>query len=223
MANIKEKMKNDARKASRVRSDMANSNPQQSEIYSVAATLYGEAKDLDSKGITRVAETIRNRYDYYSKNKAAGVDKITYRDIVAAPDQYKGFNAYKNKSIKDFKDFEKNLSAEDKKKWDRCMAIARKVVSGQLKTNYANGALGFNQATVEANKKNFKTTKVFKDDSCYADDPSKRSPHVFIGDYYMSPLKDAKGKLLAKGGNPNENGARVLAQNRMAQARSGRG
>lgn len=222
MAGIKEKMKEDAHKASQIRTNpTAVNNQKQLDIYSVAATLYGEAKDLDDKGMTRVAETVRNRYNYYSKNKVAGVDKITYRDIVAAPDQYKGFNVYKNKSVKDFRDFEKNLKGDDRKNWERCMALARKVVNNQLHSDYAHGALGFNKATVEANKKNFKTTNVFKDDSCYLSDPSKRSPHVFIGDYYMSPLKTAQGKLLAKGGNPNEN-KRVLAQNKMAQAR-GRG
>lgn len=223
MRNIKEKMKTDAQKASRVRNNITKSNPQQSEIYSIAATLYGEAKDLDNKGITRVAETIRNRYNYYSQNKASGVNKITYRDIIAAPDQYKGFNVYRNKSIKDFQNLEKSLTGEEKKNWDRCMAIARKVVNGQLETNYANGALGFNKASVEANKRLFKTSNVFKDDSSYINNPDKKSPHVFFGDYYMSPLKNAQGKVLAKGGNPNENVSRVLVQNKMAYARNGRG
>ncbi len=222
MSNLKEKMKSDARKAANVRKNIGNNNAKQAEIYSVAATLYGEAKDLNNKGITRVAETIRNRYNFYNKNKADGVNKITYRDIVAAPDQYKGFNAYRNKSLKDFQDYEKNLKGDDRKNWDRCMALARKVVNGQLRTDYARGALGFNQASVETNKKMFKTTRVFKDDSYYIDDPTRCSPHVFIGDYYMAPLRDANGKLLAKGGNPNEK-ARILAQNKMAQARSGRG
>lgn len=223
MSTLKEKMKNDSQKASRIKNKLANSNTKQLEVLSVTATLYGEAKDLDEKGVTRVAETIRNRYNYYSKNKVDGVDKITYRDVVAAPSQYLAFNAYRKKSVKDFSDYAKNLSPDDKKKWDRCMNIGRQVVNGQLKTNHANGALGFNQASVEANKKNFKTTKVFKDDSCYADDKTKRSPHVFIGDYHLSPLKNEKGKVLAKGGNPNEDAARILAQNKKRQMVSGRG
>lgn len=222
MGNIKEQMKRDARKSSQIRVNLDNSNAQQLDVYSVAATLYGEAQGLDNKGITRVAETIRNRHDFYNKNKAAGVSNITYRDIVAAPDQYKGFNIYKNKSVTDFKNFEKTLTGEEKKNWDRCMAVAKKVVNGQLHTDYAHGALGFNKASVEANKRNFKTANVFKDDSCYVNNPDKKSPHVFFGDYYMSPLKNAQGKVLAKGGNPNES-TQILVQNQIAQRRSGRG
>lgn len=80
-----------------------------------------------------------------------------------------------------------------------------------MHTDYAHGATGFNKASVMDNKRNFKTNKVFKDDSCYIDNPSRKSPHVFFGDYYMSPLKNAKGEVLAKGGNPNEN-TKILAR-----------
>lgn len=174
------------------------------DFYSVAATLYSEAKDLDNKGITRVAETIRNRYNFYNKNKTSGVSNITYRDIVIAKGQYIGFNKYKGKKVSDFKKFEQNLTGAEKKKWERCKLLAAKLVSGKLNTNYARGAMGFNQASISANKKLFKTQKVFKDDSHYTDNPSKKSPHVFFGDFEMPPLKTPQGKLLAKGGNPAE-------------------
>lgn len=230
MVSIKDRMKEDVNKMLSARCSLKKALPKKKtatknlELYSVTATLYGEARDLDSKGITRVAETIRNRQKYYAQNKAEEVKRITYRQIVSAPNQYVGFDPYKNKSLKDFQEFEKNLSAEEKKKWNRCMNVARKVVGGKLKTNYAKGALGFNRASVEANKKIFKTTNVFKDDSYYADNPKKQSPHVFFGDYHLLPLKDKKGKLLAKGGNPKEDETlKLLAQNKRVQARSDRG
>lgn len=220
MGNIKEQMKQDARRASKIRNGQ---NAKNLDLYSVTATLYGEAQDLDDKGITMVAETIRNRHDFYNKNKINGTDKISYRDVVGAKNQYDGFNRYKNNTIKDFQEIEKNLSPENKKKWDRCKAIANKVVNGQLKTDYAHGAIGFNKASVEANKKAFKTNKVFKDDSCFANDRAKRSPHVFIADFELSSLKDAQGKIIAKGGNPSGNKSQVLAQNKITQRRGGRG
>lgn len=184
------------------------------EIYSVAATLYGEAGGLEKKGIIRVAETIRNRHTYYSKNKAKGVEKITYRDILCAPNQYLAFNVYKNKSLKDFQKYENDLSDREKKNWDICKEIAQQVVDNKLKSNLARGALGFNQASVAANQKNFNTTNVFKDDARYVNDPKKSSSHVFFGDFYLSPLKTPKGKLLAKGGNPKDDNPRYLAQKR---------
>lgn len=203
-------------KVSSLRKKTVISEEKKLDIYCVAATLYGEAGDLDEKGITRVAETIRNRHKYYSKEKAVDVEKITYRDIVAAPNQYQAFNAYKKKNVKDFDEYTKKLSPAEKTKWDRCMRIAKQVVNGRLKTDYANGALGFNKASVSVNKRTFKTTNVFKDDSHYADNPTKNSPHVFIGDYNLSPLITSKGKLLAKGGNPKDSG-KLLVQNRANQ------
>jgi len=222
MSGIKDKIRRDSRRATTIMRGIGNPGTQAADVYSVAATLYGEAKDLDDIGVTRVAETIRNRYNFYTKNKADGVDKISYRDIVSAPGQYLGFNAFKNKSITDFKNFENSLSPEDKRKWNRCMIVAQRVVKGQLKTDYALGAMGFNQASVESNKKIFKTTKVFKDDSCYIDDPKRKSPHVFIADFYISPLKNNQGKILAKGGNPNDN-IKVLVRNSAIRARRSNG
>ena len=227
--DLKSILKNDAEKVSQQKTKQNTAQKKKSapkkapaannlDIYSVAATLYGEARDLDEKGITRVAETIRNRHTFYSQNKARGIKKITYRDIVSAPNQYIGFDEYKNKSLKDFKQFEKNLSPTEKKKWDRCMNIARQVVNSQLKTNYAKGALGFNQASVAANKRNFKTQLVFKDDACYKDNPKKSSPHVFFGDFHLLSLKDKNGKILAKGGNPKDDKSRLLAQNKKKQS-----
>jgi hypothetical protein len=226
MASLKEQMKKDAEKKSGVQKPKKAapkkkiSFPKDLELYSVAATLYGEAGELDNKGITRVAETIRNRYNYYNKNKAKNVEKITYRDIVAAKNQYIAFNAYKNKSLEDFQKFENSLSAKERIKWDRCIDIARKVVNGNLKTNYAIGALGFNQASIERNKRAFNTTNVFRDDSFYVDKPNKPSPHVFFGDFYLSPLKDKNGKLLAKGGNPKCDTSHLIAQNKTLKSRT---
>jgi len=160
MSGIKDKIRRDSRRATTIMRGIGNPGTQAADVYSVAATLYGEAKDLDDIGVTRVAETIRNRYNFYTKNKADGVDKISYRDIVSAPGQYLGFNAFKNKSITDFKNFENSLSPEDKRKWNRCMIVAQRVVKGQLKTDYALGAMGFNQASVESNKKILKTIRV---------------------------------------------------------------
>lgn len=216
MVGIKDTMKRDSRNAANLRGNIANRRDL--EVYSVAATLYGEAGNLDDKGIVRVAETIRNRYEFYNKNKVAGVDRISYRDIVIAPNQYLGFNAYKNMRVSDFREFEKNLSDEDRRNWNRCMIIAQRTVNSQLKTNYARGAIGFNQASIESNKKMFDAKLVFKDDSCYMNDATKKSPHVFIGDLNMSPLKTPKGRLLANGGNPSE-GRTVLAQIRQFSSR----
>ncbi|MBQ8482165.1 MAG: hypothetical protein IJ532_06500 [Alphaproteobacteria bacterium] len=209
-------MKRDTRNAANLRGNITNSRDL--DIYSVAATLYGEAGNLDNKGIIRVAETIRNRYEFYNKNRAQGVNKISYRDIVIAPNQYLGFNSYKKMKVSDFREFEKKLSDEERKNWNRCMIIAQRTVNSQLKTNYARGAVGFNKASIESNKKMFDAKLVFKDDSCYINNATKKSPHVFIGDLYMSPLKTPQGKLLAKGGNPSE-GNTVFAQVRRFSSR----
>lgn len=212
--SAKEIMKNDAAKAA----DLANrktaalgatENPL--EVYSVAATLYSETKGLDDKGITRVAETIRNRYKYYNKNKIKGVNSISYRDIVSAPGQYAGFSPYKNKSLAGLKKFANDLPPAEKKNWNRCMEIAKQTVSGKLNTELARGALGFNKASVEYNKKAFKTDMAFKDDSCYVNNPARRSPHVFFGAYVLSPLKTPRGTTLAKGGNPAKSDAKKIA------------
>lgn len=174
------------------------------EVYRVAATLYSEAGGLNEKGIIRVAETIRNRYNFYKKNLTPGVAAITYTDIVAAPRQYLGYNPYKGKNLSWFQNFEKNLQAkgQEQKKaaWERCLKIARQVVNGQLTSNLAHGALGFNQASVESNRRTFGTQNVFRDDSTTV--AGKPSPHVFIGDYELSPLLTPNGKKLANGGNP---------------------
>lgn len=123
MGSLDEALLNHARSAARAMS--VHIQEKTLDMYSVTATLYAEAKDLDNKGIIRVAETIRNRYDFYDKNKTDKTDKITYRDIVSAPGQYIGFNAYKCKTVKDFYDYEKGLTVEDRKKWERCKSIAR--------------------------------------------------------------------------------------------------
>lgn len=226
MSSVFERVKADSKKGIKVKCVLKKNaglkKAPNLDTYCVAATLYGEAGPLDDKGITRVAETIRNRYKYYDQNKAEGVNKINYRDIVAAPNQYLGFNAYKNMKLNDFKEFEKKLTGDEKKNWDRCMTIARQVVDGKLKTNYARGTLGFNKASVQTNKKMFKTNLVFKDDSKYADNPEKKSSHVFFGDFHISSLKNSKGKLLAKGGNPNQKN-NLLAQAKIARAQTQRG
>lgn len=212
MINVKEKMKQDRSKASAMMK--SKTDAYNLEVYSVASTLFGEAKDLDDKGIIRVAETIRNRYKFYNQNKVNGVSEITYRDIVSAPGQYLGFSRFSKKIVDDFKNFAQNLSTADRKKWDRCMAIAKQTVENKLQTNYAHGALGFNQASVERNKRYFKTDNVFKDDSSYVDDATKQSPHVFFGSCVISSLKTPQSKILARGGNPDEK-KNVIAQNRI--------
>ncbi|MBP5353165.1 MAG: cell wall hydrolase [Alphaproteobacteria bacterium] len=167
------------------------------DLYSVAATLYGEAGCLDDQGITMVAETIRNRYNFYNGRKK--VDTISLRDVVIAKSQYLGFDKYKNKSVSDFKRFENSLSGQAKTNWNRCMAIAQQVANGTLNTNYAKGTAGFNQASVSYNKKTFNTQTVFADSSKYYGS-NKKSPHVFIGDFVISPLISPSGKKLAAGG-----------------------
>lgn len=218
MVGLKEKMKKDARNYSALQSKIENNDRRKADIYSVAATIYEEAKGLDDKGKTRVAETIRNRYNYYSKNTVNGA-RISYRDIVAAPGQYHGFSVHQNKKVTDFKKFENDLSPEQRQEWNRCVAIAQKMVDGRLNTDYAKGALGFNKASVAANKRNFNTDDVFKDDSCFLDSSRGHSPHVFFGSYHLAPLKDANGKVLAKGGNPNPS-KNTLVQVRANQTRN---
>jgi hypothetical protein len=222
MVLLYEQLKKESKKAAAVQTKTQNADKRLLDIYCVAATIYGEAKDLDTKGITRVAETIRNRYTFYNKNKAPNVGKIYYRDIVAAPRQYNAFSAYKNKSVTDFRNYEKKLTAEEREKWNRCMAIAKKVVNGQLKTDYARGAMSFNKSSIARNKRAFKTDNVFADDSNYYGKPDKHSPHVFIGDCYMSPLRTATGRTLAFGGYPNANTS-VLAQARKSAVQNGNG
>ena len=68
MVGLKEKMQKDARNSAALQNRIENADKRKLDVYSVAATIYEEAKGLDDKGKTRVAETIRNRHNYYSKN-----------------------------------------------------------------------------------------------------------------------------------------------------------
>ena len=172
------------------------------DLYSVAATLYGEAGSLEDQGIYMVAETIRNRYNFYNQRKK--VDSISLRDIVIAKSQYLGFDKYKNKSLSQLKQEESRMSGQARRNWDRCMAIARQVADGTLSTNYARGAAAFNQASVNANKRTFKTESVFSDPSHWLGS-SRKSPHVFIGDFQIMNLMSPSGKKLASGGFIGDN------------------
>ena len=167
------------------------------DLYSVAATLYGEAGSLEDQGIYMVAETIRNRYNFYNQRKK--VDTISLRDIVIANSQYLGFDKYKSKSLSQLKQEEARLSGQARRNWDRCMNIARQVADGTLTTNYARGAAAFNQDSVRANQSTFRTKSVFADPSHWLGS-SRKSPHVFIGDFQIMSLLSPSGKKLASGG-----------------------
>ncbi len=107
------------------------------DVLYLAATLYGEARGESDAGLTVVANTIMNRYEFYSKKVKTGM-VVRVKDVCLADKQYSFWNNKKSWSASQIISY----TQKESNAWTRCLQFAQKAISGNL-ADITGGAMNY--------------------------------------------------------------------------------